>query len=64
MSEYFEKYSKTHNKILSEEISYFDIPIKEKSRKLIAMEIGHHTQERSRKLLFKMLEKNIEGWWS
>lgn len=64
LDEYFEKYSKTHNKILSGEISYFDTPIKEKSRKLIAMEIGHHNQERSRKLLFKMLEKNIEGWWS
>jgi hypothetical protein len=29
----------------------------------IAMEIALNNQERSRKLLFKIIEENIEGWW-
>ena len=29
----------------------------------IAREIAHNNQERSRKLLFKILEQNIERWW-
>jgi hypothetical protein len=29
----------------------------------IAMEIAVNNQERSRKLLFKIMEENIDGWW-
>jgi hypothetical protein len=29
----------------------------------IAMEISHNNQERSRKLLFKIMEENIGRWW-
>ena len=29
----------------------------------IAREIAHNNQIRSRKLLFKIIEENIEGWW-
>ena len=29
----------------------------------IARQIGYKNQERSRKLLFKILEENIERWW-
>jgi hypothetical protein len=29
----------------------------------IAIEIAHKNQERSRKLLFKIMEENIERWW-
>jgi glycyl-tRNA synthetase beta subunit len=29
----------------------------------IAREIAHNNQERSRKLLFKILEQNIKRWW-
>jgi hypothetical protein len=29
----------------------------------IAREIAHNNQKRSRKLLFKILEQNIERWW-
>jgi hypothetical protein len=29
----------------------------------IAIEIARNNQERSRKLLFKIMEENIEGWW-
>jgi hypothetical protein len=29
----------------------------------IALEIARNNQERSRKLLFKIMEENIDGWW-
>jgi hypothetical protein len=29
----------------------------------IAIEIARNNQDRSRKLLFKIMEENIEGWW-
>ena len=35
----------------------------EKDRKTIAMEIARENQDRCRKLLFKIIEENIEGWW-
>jgi hypothetical protein len=35
----------------------------DKDNQHIALEIAHNNQERSRKLLFKMMEENIERWW-
>ena len=32
-------------------------------KKIIAQNIAHVNQERVQKLLFKMLEENIRGWW-
>ena len=32
-------------------------------KRLIAMNISHVNQERVHKLLFKILEHNIRGWW-
>jgi hypothetical protein len=29
----------------------------------IAMNIGHINHDRARKLLFKIMEENIERWW-
>ena len=34
-----------------------------KDNHTIAMEIAVNNQERSRKLLFKIMEENIDGWW-
>lgn len=31
--------------------------------KHIAMSMSHHNHERARKILFALLERNIEGWW-
>ena len=33
-------------------------------KKQIAQEIAYRNQERSRKLLFKIMEENIESWWN
>jgi hypothetical protein len=32
-------------------------------KRIIAMNIAHINQDRVRKLLFKIMEENIEGWW-
>lgn len=61
--EYFEKYPRQYKRVLSGEINRFQSSIKPEDKKRIAMEIAHENQERSRKLLFKIMEQNIEYWW-
>jgi hypothetical protein len=51
--DYFYKYRRQHKLI--------DKTDKDNHR--IAMEIAVNNQERSRKLLFKIMEENIDGWW-
>jgi hypothetical protein len=36
---------------------------REDDKQLIAMNIGYINHDRVRKLLFKIMEENIEGWW-
>ena len=40
-----------------------DNPHKSKYREELAMEIAYRNQERSRKLLFKILEQRLNEWW-
>jgi len=61
--EYFERYPRQYKRVMSGEVSRFNYPIEEKDKKLIAMEIAHENQDRSRKLLFKLLDNNISRWW-
>ena len=63
LTEYFAKYPKTYHKVISGEINYFGRSPEEKDRKIIAMEIAEYNQVKSRKLLFKIMEEHIEGWW-
>ena len=51
--EYFHKYKRQH-RLLDKT---------DKDTKRIAIEIARNNQERSRKLLFKIMEENISGWW-
>lgn len=51
--EYFYKYRRQH-RLLDKT---------DKNTKHIAIEIAHNNQERSRKLLFKIMEENIDKWW-
>ena len=60
--EYFKKYPRQYKRVLSGEVNRFKRD-GEKDKKLIAMEIAHENQERCRKLLFKIMEENIERWW-
>lgn len=62
--EYFAKYPRQYKRVLNGEIKRFrrdEDPIE--NRKLIAMEIAHENQERSRELLFKIMNDHIERWW-
>lgn len=61
--EYFKKYPNQYKKVMSGKINRFNIPVEEKDKKVIAMEIAHENQNRSHKLLFKLLDNNIRNWW-
>jgi hypothetical protein len=61
--EYFKKYPRQYKRVMSGEVNRFNRPIEEKSKNIIAMEIAHENQDRCRKLLFKIMEQRIEGWW-
>jgi hypothetical protein len=53
LTEYFEKYHR----------QYKLIDKTDKDNYHIAILIARNNQERSRKLLFKIMEENISGWW-
>jgi len=67
LDEYFEKYPRQYKQVQLGKINYFDIPgtpPEDKDRKTIAMEIAYHNQDKSRKLLYKIMERHIDGWWN
>ena len=51
--DYFYKYRRQHKLVDKTD----------KDNHHIALLIAHNNQDRSRKLLFKIMEENIEGWW-
>lgn len=67
--EYFKKYPLVYKKVLvDKELQIFGIEAIEgetevDAKQRIAMNIGRYNHERARKLLFKIMEENIEGWW-
>ena len=61
--DYFKKYPRQYKRVMSGEINRFTRPIEEKEIQVIALEIAHENQDRCRKLVFKIMEKHIEGWW-
>jgi hypothetical protein len=61
--EYFKKYPRQYKKVVNGKINLYQRPFEEKDKKLIAMEIAHENQDRCNKLIFKLLEKNIQKWW-
>jgi hypothetical protein len=60
--EYFKKYPLVYKRVLKGE-GPVDREGREDNKLLIAMNIGYLNQERARKLLFKIMEQNIERWW-
>ena len=67
LDEYFKKYPRQYKQVQLGKINYFDIPgtpPEKKSRKTIAIEIAYHNQDKSRKLLYKIMERHIDGWWN
>ena len=61
--EYFKKYPRQYKRVINAEINRYRRPFEEKDKKLIAMEIAHGNQDRCHKLIFKLLEGNIQKWW-
>jgi hypothetical protein len=62
--EFFKKYPLIYKKVLKGE-GPFTLDGRDESdmKRIIAMNIAHINQDRARKLLFKIMEENIEGWW-
>ena len=59
---YIKKYPLIYKRILDGE-GVFNREGREDDKQIIAMNIGHINHERARKLLFKLMEQNIEKWW-
>ena len=63
-NDYFKKYPLIYKKVINGEgIFKFDNVVDSESKQKIAMNIGHINHDRARKLLFKLMEQNIECWW-
>jgi hypothetical protein len=60
--EYFAKYPLIYKKVMNGE-GFIPIKGREHDKHIIAMSIAHFNQDRARKLLFKIISENIEGWW-
>jgi hypothetical protein len=63
--DYFKKYKLVYRRVLKGE-GVFTLDGRDESemKRIIAMNIGHINHDRARKLLFKIMEQNIEGWWN
>lgn len=61
--EYFAKYPRQYKKVISGEINIYRRPNGEDDKKLIAMEIANENHLRCRRLIFKIMESEIEKWW-
>jgi hypothetical protein len=62
--EYFAKYPLIYKRVLKGEGPFtLDGRDESEMKRIIAMNIAHINQDRVRKLLFKIMEENIEGWW-
>jgi hypothetical protein len=67
--DYFKKYPLVYKKVLADKkLQIFGIEARDgetevDAKQRIAMNIGRYNHERARKLLFKIMEENIEGWW-
>ena len=67
--EFFKKYPLAYKKVLADKklqifrITPDDNETEIDAKQRIAMNIGYYNHNRARKLLFKIMEENIEYWW-
>ena len=59
---YFKKYPLIYKRVMNGE-GVFNREGREDDKRVIAMNIAHINHDRARKLLFKIMEQNIERWW-
>lgn len=62
--EYFKKYPLVYKRVMKGE-GVFTLDGRDEAdmKRIIAMNIAHLNHDRARKLLFKIMEQNIESWW-
>lgn len=60
--DYFQKYPRIYKQVMNGK-GVFSLEGRENDKHVIAMNISHINHNRARKLLFKIMEENIEGWW-
>lgn len=60
--DYFKKYPIIYKKVMNGD-GVFKREGREDDKQIIAMNISHINHDRARKLLFKIMEENIERWW-
>jgi hypothetical protein len=60
--DYFKKYPLLYKKVINGE-GVFSLEGREGDKQLIAMNIAHLNNDRAHKLLFKIMESNIQSWW-
>jgi hypothetical protein len=60
--QYFRKYPNIHRRVLNGE-GFSSIKGREDDKHFVAMSIAHMNQDRAHKLLFKILERDIQRWW-
>ena len=61
--EYFAKYPRQYQQILAQEMMSDTPMLHPDQKKHIAMAIAHANMQRCRKLIFKIMESEIEKWW-
>lgn len=61
--DFFKKYPRQYKRVLSGELNLYGKEVDETDKQRIAMEIAHENQNRCRKLIFKIMESEIERWW-
>lgn len=63
-NDYFKKYPLTYKKVIKSKL-YTDVVEgdPEENKKRIALLMGHENHRRAKRILFLLMEKNIEKWW-
>lgn len=61
--EYFKKYPRQYKKVLSGELNRYGQEVDNIDKQTIAMEIAHENQDRCQKLIFKIIQSEIDKWW-
>ena len=62
-SEYFNKYPNVYRRALESSRDKKGWYYNEVSDKTLSMWMGHYNHNRARKILFSLMERNIEKWW-
>lgn len=60
LDDYFRKYGRIYKYVMN---TTDKLPVSTETKRGIAINIAHINHKRAKKLLFKIMEENIDGWW-